>query len=102
MSTVGKELMKKSIMKQADHLIFISLTIETMPPKNPLNQLLGRNPARQFANSSEVPIAKCRQCLFKTMCLENEKNPTIRRLVLDEDITDEDVERYEALRDCGL
>lgn len=73
-----------------------------MPPRNPLDQLLGRNPTRQFARSSEVPIAKCRQCLFKTMCLENEKNPTIRRLVLDEDITDEDIERYEALRDCGF
>lgn len=60
-----------------------------------------RNPSRLFA-TWWVAVEKCRQCLFKTMCLENEKNPTIRRLVLDEDITDEDVERYEALRDCGL
>lgn len=57
---------------------------------------------RKFATTSEVPIAKCRQCLFKVMCLENEKNPVIRRLVLDEDIDPSEIERREALRDCGL
>jgi hypothetical protein len=34
------------------------------------------------------------------MCLENEKNPTIRKLVLDEDVDQDQIERYEALRDC--
>lgn len=45
---------------------------------------------RKFARTSEVPIATCRDCLWKVMCLENEKNPVIRKLVLGEDIPDDD------------
>jgi len=71
-----------------------------MPPKNP--ELIHRNPSRLFATTSEIPIAKCRQCLFKALCLENEKNPTIRRLILDEEVDPSEIERREALRDCGL
>lgn len=75
-----------------------------MPPKSKdyLELLVWRNPMRKFATTSEVPIAKCRSCLFKAMCLENEKNPTIRRLVLDEKVTQDEIERIEALRDCGF
>ncbi len=69
--------------------------------KDYLEPLLWRNPARQFATTSEVSITKCRWCLFKALCLENEKNPTIRKLVLDEDIDQSEIERYE-LRDCWL
>ena len=47
-------------------------------------------------------IEECRWWLFKTLCLENEKNPTIRRLVLDEKVTQDEIERIEALRDCGF
>ena len=64
-----------------------------------------RNPSRLFARSSEVPIATCRWCLFKTLCLENEKNPTIRRLVLGEEIQEEDDQQDDfaaMMRDCGL
>jgi len=73
-----------------------------MPGREQLVHLVWRNKARQFATTSEVPIAKCRQCLFKNLCLENEPNPVIRRLVLDEEITQSDVDRYEAMRDCGF
>lgn len=41
-----------------------------------------------FSNR-HVPIAQCRSCLFKALCLENEKNPVIRYLVLGEDIRDD-------------
>ena len=58
---------------------------------------------RQFATTSEVPIATCRDCLWKVMCLENEKNPTIRRLVLGEEIEDDQQDDFAAMmRDCGL
>ena len=37
------------------------------------------------------------------MCLENEKNPTIRRLVLGEEIEDDQQDDFAAMmRDCGL
>ena len=74
-----------------------------MPPKNP--ELIHRNPSRLYARSSEVPIATCRWCLFKALCLENEKNPTIRRLVLGEEIQEEDDQQDDfaaMMRDCGL
>lgn len=70
-----------------------------MPPKNP--ELIHRNPSRLYANWW-VWIEECRGCLFKALCLENEKNPTIRRLVLDEKVTQDEIERIEALRDCGF
>ena len=58
---------------------------------------------RKFATTSEVPIATCRDCLWKVMCLENEKNPTIRRLVLGEEIEDDQQDDFAAMmRDCGL
>ena len=60
---------------------------------------------RKFARSSEIPIAVCRDCLWKVMCLENEKNPTIRRLVLGEEIQEEDDQQDDfaaMMRDCGL
>ena len=60
---------------------------------------------RKFATTSEVPIATCRDCLWKVMCLENEKNPTIRRLVLGEEIQEEDDQQDDfaaMMRDCGL
>lgn len=47
-----------------------------------------RNPSRLFSNM-RIPIAQCRWCLFKNLCLENEKNPVIRHLVLDEEIKDD-------------
>lgn len=67
--------------------------------------LIHRNPSRLFARSSEVPIATCRWCLFKTLCLENEKNPTIRHLVLGEEMPDDDDQQDDfaaMMRDCGL
>ena len=60
-----------------------------------------RNPSRLFA-TWWVAVEKCRQCLFKNLCLENEKNPTIRRLVLDEKIDQDELDRIDALRDCSL
>lgn len=59
---------------------------------------------RKFARSSEVPIATCRDCLWKVMCLENEKNPTIRHLVLGEPMPDDDQQDDFAamMRDCAL
>jgi hypothetical protein len=39
------------------------------------------------------------------MCLENEKNPTIRRLVLGEEMPDDDDQQDDfaaMMRDCGL
>jgi hypothetical protein len=73
---------------------------------NYLDQLLiHRNPSRLFARSSEVPIATCRGCLFKTLCLENEKSPVIRKLVLGEEITDDDDQQDDfaaMMKDCGL
>ena len=60
---------------------------------------------RKFARSSEVPIAECRQCVRKVLCLENEKNPTIRHLVLGEEIQEEDDQQDDfaaMMRDCGL
>ena len=74
-----------------------------MPPRETL--LIHRNPSRLYARSSEVPIATCRWCLFKALCLENEKNPTIRRLVLGEEIQEEDDQQDDfaaMMRDCGL
>ena len=74
-----------------------------MPPENP--ELIHRNPSRLFARSSDVPIATCRWCLFKALCLENEKNPTIRRLVLGEETQEEDDQQDDfaaMMRDCGL
>ena len=77
-----------------------------MPPKNKnyLEPLVWRNPMRKFARTSEVPIAKCRSCLWKVMCLENEKNPTIRHLVLGEPMPDDDKQDDFAamMRDCAL
>ena len=52
---------------------------------------------RKFATTSEVPIATCRDCLWKVMCLENEKNPTIRRLVLGEEIEDDQQDDFAAM-----
>ena len=40
-----------------------------------------RNPSRLFARW-RVGVEQCRGCLFKALCLENEKNPVIRQLVL--------------------
>jgi len=60
---------------------------------------------RKFARSSEVPIAECRQCVRKVLCLENEKNPVIRKLVLGEEIPDDDDQQEDfihMMRDCGL
>lgn len=74
-----------------------------MPPKNP--ELIHRSPSRLFARSSEVPIATCRGCLFKALCLENEKNPTIRRLVLGEKMPDDDDQQDDfihMMRWCAL
>ena len=78
-----------------------------MPPKSKdyLEPLVWRNPMRKFARSSEIPIAVCRDCLWKVMCLENEKNPTIRRLVLWEEIPEEDDDErdfIQMMRDCSL
>ena len=77
-----------------------------MPPKSKdyLEPLVWRNPMRKFARSSEVPIATCRDCLWKVMCLENEKNPVIRKLVLGEPIPEEDDEGdfIKMMRDCAL
>jgi len=71
--------------------------------KDYLEPLVWRNPMRKFARSSEVPIAECRQCVRKVLCLENEKNPTIRRLVLGEEIEDDQQDDFAAMmRDCGL
>jgi len=74
-----------------------------MPQKNP--ELIHRNPSRLFARSSDVPIATCRWCLFKTLCLENEKNPVVRRLVLGEEIVEQeeqDKDFAQMMRDCSL
>lgn len=52
-----------------------------------------------------MPIAECRQCVRKVLCLENEKNPTIRHLVLGEEIPDDDDQQDDfaaMMRDCGL
>lgn len=60
---------------------------------------------RKFARTSEVPIAECRQCVRKVLCLENEKNPVIRKLVLGEEIPDDDDQQEDfihMMRDCGL
>ena len=89
-------------MNDLTTILFITKNEQKMPPKNPLDLLLGRNPARKFAKSSDVPIATCRWCLFKNLCLENEKNPTIRRLVLDEKIDQDELDRINAIRDCSL
>ena len=71
-----------------------------MPPKNP--ELTHRNPSRLYANW-RVWIEECRQCIWKALCLENEKNPTIRRLVLGEEIEDDQQDDFAAMmRDCGL
>ena len=73
-----------------------------MPPKNP--ELIHRNPSRLYANWW-VWIEECRQCIRKALCLENEKNPTIRRLVLGEEIQEEDDQQDDfaaMMRDCGL
>lgn len=51
-------------------------------------ELMGRNPSRLFS-SMRIPIAQCRWCLFKNLCLENEKNPVVRHLILDEEIKDD-------------
>lgn len=72
-------------------------------PKNP--ELIHRSPSRLYARSSEVPIAECRQCVRKVLCLENEKNPTIRHLVLGEEMPDDDDQQEDfaaMMRDCGL
>lgn len=78
-----------------------------MPPKSKdyLEPLVWRNPMRKFARSSEVPIATCRDCLFKALCLENEKNPTIRHLVLGEETQEEDDQQDDfaaMMRWCAL
>ena len=64
-----------------------------MPPKskNYLEPLVWRNKPREFARSSEVPISNCRWCIRKVLCLENEKNPVIRHLVLSEEILKDDL-----------
>jgi hypothetical protein len=61
-----------------------------------------RNPSRLFTNGSRVAISTCRWCLFKTLCLENEKNPVIRKLVLGEEIEDDlfQDEKTESMKDC--
>lgn len=73
--------------------------------KNYLEPLVWRNPMRKFATTSEVPIATCRDCLWKVMCLENEKNPTIRHLVLGEEMPDDDDQQDDfaaMMRWCAL
>ena len=73
-----------------------------MPPKNP--ELTHRNPSRLYANW-RVWIEECRWCLFKALCLENEKNPTIRRLILGEEKQEEDDDErdfIQMMRDCSL
>lgn len=73
-----------------------------MPPKNP--ELIHRNPSRLYANW-RVGVENCRGCLFKTLCLENEKNPTIRRLVLGEETQEEDDQQDDfaaMMRWCAL
>lgn len=72
-----------------------------MPPKNP--ELIHRSPSRLYANWW-VWIEECRWCLFKALCLENEKNPTIRHLVLGEPMPDDDQQDDFAamMRDCAL
>ncbi len=51
-------------------------------------ELMWRNPSRLFSNR-HLAISNCRWCLFKELCLENEKNPVIRHLVLGEEIRDD-------------
>lgn len=52
-------------------------------------ELMWRNPSRLFTRGSRIAISECRGCLFKELCLENEKNPVIRHLVLGEEIRDD-------------
>ena len=71
-----------------------------MPPKNP--ELTHRNPSRLYANWW-VWVEQCRGCLFKALCLENEKNPTVRYLILgDESDEEQENERIESMRGCAL
>lgn len=69
-----------------------------MPPKNP--ELIHRNPSRLYANW-RVGVENCRGCLFKSLCLENEKNPTIRELILGKEEND-DEDHVNAIKDCAL
>ena len=73
-----------------------------MPPRETL--LIHRNPSRLYANWW-VWIEECRWCLFKALCLENEKNPTIRRLVLGDEIVEQEEQDKDfaaMMRDCAL
>lgn len=54
-------------------------------------------PKTKFA-VGRVPIATCRQCLWKSLCLEEEKNPTLRKLILDED---EQQDHADSMKDCA-
>ena len=62
-----------------------------------------RNPSRLFA-TWWVAVEKCRQCVWKVLCLENEKNPVIRHLVLGEPMPKDDLFNEEdyanSKRDC--
>lgn len=49
-------------------------------------------------STGRVPIVKCRQCVWKVLCLEDEKNPTLRKLILWED---EQSDHEQALKDCS-
>ncbi len=79
-----------------------------MPPKNKnyLEPLVWRNKTREFARSSEISISQCRQCVWKVLCLENEKNPVIRHLVLGEPMPKDDLFNEEdyanSKRDCQM
>lgn len=54
-------------------------------------------PKTKFA-VGRVPIATCRQCLWKNLCLEDEKNPMLRKLILDED---EQQDHADSMKDCA-
>ena len=54
-------------------------------------------PKTKFA-VGRVPIALCRQCLWKNLCLEDEKNPMLRKLILDED---EQQDHADSMKDCA-
>lgn len=67
-------------------------------------ELMWRNPSRLFAKW-RVWVENCRGCLFKALCLENEKNPTIRRLVLGDEIVEQEEQDKDfaaMMRDCSL
>lgn len=54
------------------------------------------HPKTKFA-VGRVPIATCRQCLWKELCLEDEKNPVLRELILWED---EQQDHADSMKDC--